>query len=236
MCYSISLSKTEAELEKLKKFKKNNIIFKDQNYVSGFTFPKVPILTLDANKDYSCSSSHWGLVPNWVEGPERAKAIREYTLNAKIETIHEKPSFQHLVNKQRCILPVSGFFEWRDVNKKKYPHWIFPVKESLFYIACLQDIWVNSENLKSYNSFTMLTTKANETMSKIHNIKQRMPIIFKAGEIDNFLDITQEIQQFSNPFADQFMQAHTIAPINKTDPVNLAPHSYSELSGLFGDI
>jgi putative SOS response-associated peptidase YedK len=238
MCYTVSINNTEKALEKLKKFKKSPVVSPNMIAVSGFTFPKLVVLKVNEAGFYENSLAHWGLVPSWVNNPEKAKSIREHTLNAKIETIHEKPSFKHLIQTNRCILPVSGFFEWREVNRKKYPYYIYPAQGELFYLACLQDYWVNSLNQKSYTSFTIITTEANEKMAFIHNIKRRMPLILQADEIDSFMNVHSNINNFKKNIPNEIIQSHTIKPLkNKTlNYSDLTPFVYPELNGLFGDI
>ena len=129
MCYNISYIEKRAE-KYVERF--SEILQHDGNdqlklfetlpnyyFVSGFSHPELPIIKEDGIGFY-----RWGLIPFWVKDADYAKDIRTKTLNAVGETVFEKPSFRAAVSKKRCILPINGFYEWRDFNKKKYPYFI----------------------------------------------------------------------------------------------------------------
>jgi len=89
-------------------------------YINGFTFPVLPaIISIDGT--VKLESLQWGLIPHWAKDTETADKLRGMTLNARSETIFEKPAFKYAINKSRCLIPATGFFEWTELNKKKYP-------------------------------------------------------------------------------------------------------------------
>ena len=98
--------------------------------VSGFSHPQLPVIT-----DNEFVLKEWGLIPSWVKTKAAAQELRDKTLNAKGETIFEKPSFAQNILSRRCLLPVSGFFEWRDFNNNKYPYFIEPTNASGFLLG-----------------------------------------------------------------------------------------------------
>ena len=87
--------------------------------VSGFSYPQLAVVRQDG-----VFLHEWGLIPSWVKDQDTANDLRTKTLNAVGETVFEKPSFRKNVVSQRCLLPVSGFYEWREINGVKYPYYI----------------------------------------------------------------------------------------------------------------
>ena len=173
MCFHSKQTKSAQELEHRfdAKFEKA------ENYVpsiyNGFTFPQTPVIT---NKDKNkIQLFNWGLIPHWAKDD----SIRKNTLNARSETIHEKPSFRQVVN-NRCLVLSDGFFEWQwldEKGKKKQNYEITLPSNELFAFAGLWSEWVDKTTGELINSYAILTTEANETMSRIHNSKKRMPMI-----------------------------------------------------------
>lgn len=115
----------------------------------------------------------WGLVPFWATD---VKSADKYSLiNAKSEEITEKRSYKAPFQKRRCIVPVSGFYEWhRDNSGSKRPFAIRLKKEKIMSLAGIWEHWESKDGKESVNSFAIITTKANSLMEKIHN---RMPVI-----------------------------------------------------------
>ena len=173
MCFHSKQTKSAQELEHRfdAKFEKA------ENYVpsiyNGFTFPQTPVIT---NKDKNkIQLFNWGLIPHWAKDD----SIRKNTLNARSETIHEKPSFRQVVN-NRCLVLSDGFFEWQwldEKGKKKQKYEITLPSNELFAFAGLWSEWVDKTTGELINSYAILTTEANETMSRIHNSKKRRPMI-----------------------------------------------------------
>ena len=110
--------------------------------------------------------------------------MRDKTLNAKGETVYEKPSFSQNILSRRCLLPVSGFFEWRDFNNNKYPYFIEPSKESGFILGSIFDTRLDKSTDKVYDTFSTVTTAANPLMQMIHNVKKRMLLILNVQAAD----------------------------------------------------
>ncbi|TMW73492.1 SOS response-associated peptidase [Alteribacter natronophilus] len=110
----------------------------------------------------------WGLVPFWAKDT----SIGYKMINARSETADEKPSFRNLMRKRRCLIPVSGFYEWKKENGRKQPYYIHPSSEDLFVFAGLWDRW--EKNGQTLHTCTILTTGANSLMEAVHH---RMPVI-----------------------------------------------------------
>ncbi len=153
-------------------FKKDRIYTPIQTNL-GFIHNFTPIISND-NPDF-ITMAQWGLIPFWAKD----KAVQKNTLNAKIETLSQKPSFRTYVN-NRCLIIADGFYEWqwldeKGKNKKKYLITI-PNKE-LFAFAGLFSDYTDKSTGEVIRTYTMITSEANELMAQIHNTKKRMPVI-----------------------------------------------------------
>lgn len=174
MCYSVQQKITAVELAN--KFNASfNLpnLYAPKSVVNGFDFPLLPVLTKEKSDEFSFFN--WGLIPHWAKNEE----IKKHTLNAKLETMNEVPSFKDVTN-QRCILPVSGFYEWKWLDskgKRKEKYLIQVGNQEIFGLGGLYSSWTNPVNGEKVNSFSLLTTAANDIMAEIHNIKKRMPLI-----------------------------------------------------------
>lgn len=150
---------------------------------NGFQFPKLPVITNQNPGEIDLY--HWGLLPSWSKDID----FRKNTLNAKIETIAEKPSFKPSLSK-RCLVLVNGFYEWQwldEQGKKKQKYQIGIQDEEPFAFAGLYNEWVDKSTGEVINTFTILTTEAKGLMAEIHNSKLRMPVILKAGSENDYL-------------------------------------------------
>lgn len=170
--------------------------FLESEYIVGFEYLNVPIIT---NNDSNIirTSFHWGLVPSWSKDLD----LREYTLNARIETIQEKPSFKN-VTQNRCLVIATSFYEWHwndEKGKSKDKYQIFSSEDEIFAMAGIYTSWNNPDSGELYNSFSIVTTQANKEMEYIHNHKKRMPIILKKGDERSWLDKDNNIQDFAYP-------------------------------------
>ncbi|PWB75580.1 hypothetical protein C3F09_02105 [candidate division GN15 bacterium] len=124
----------------------------------------------------------WGLVPSWA----RDDSIGYKMINARAETLHEKPSFRKALEQRRCIIPADGFFEWRKEpdGKSKTPMRIVLTDHSLFGLAGLWERWRDPEG-KELLSYTIVTTTPNHLLEPIHN---RMPVILSQDAEERWLN------------------------------------------------
>ena len=126
----------------------------------------------------------WGLVPSWSKDKTRAASM----INARSETLIEKPSFRNLVSEHRCVLPVQGFYEWQSLlsetkKPKKQAHYISRVDERPMTLAGLWTIWKQPDS-SLLRTCTIITTEANEKLSPIHH---RMPVILERDSVEIWL-------------------------------------------------
>ena len=137
----------------------------------------IPIVRLD-NGVYQLSLCHWGLVPHWSKQENKYKAI-----NARAETLAEKPFFRDAFKQRRCLIPASGFYEWKRINGGKQAYYFHLQNKPLFAFAGLWEFWQGRE--KSLESCAIITTSANATVEPIHD---RMPVILAPENYSEWLN------------------------------------------------
>jgi putative SOS response-associated peptidase YedK len=111
----------------------------------------------------------WGLIPSWAKDP----SIGARMINARVETAPEKPAFRNAFRHRRCLVPMSGFYEWRKEGKAKHPYHVSLREKNVMAIAGLWDRWAGAEDAP-IESCTLLTTDANDVIAPLH---ERMPVI-----------------------------------------------------------
>jgi putative SOS response-associated peptidase YedK len=144
---------------------------------SSFT----PVL-IHKNEKRVVKKMRWGLIPQWAS----EKSIGSQMINARSETISEKPSFQNLIQQNRCVIFSNGYFEWKTINGKKQPYYITN-KRKLFSFAGLWSRW-KSINEDVIYSYTIITTKSQKNLSKIYH---RMPVILNNNDVDKWINHTK---------------------------------------------
>jgi len=182
---------------------------------------------------------HWGLIPRWVKSKEDALKFRSRTLNARSETVFEKPSFRNAIKTNRCLIPANGFYEWMHYNGKKYPHFIYLQNKNIFSMAGIWEQWVDKQTGEIYKTYSILTTEANPLMAKIHNSKERMPVILPPKNETDWLNnglSKEDIQSMTVPYETDKMTAHTISKLitSRTENSNVPDvqkqYEYAELA------
>ncbi|HBL80738.1 MAG TPA: SOS response-associated peptidase, partial [Aequorivita sp.] len=211
-------------------------------HTSGFSHPDLLIYT-DRSPQFP-EVATWGLVPHWVRDEEQLKKQWNNTLNARGETIFEKPSFRTAAKNNRCIVYVDGFYEHHHFNGNTYPFFVYRKIGQPMALAGLWSEWRNPESGGILNTFSLVTTTGNALMAKIHNNPKlkgpRMPVILPTeledkwlAPIEDELDIKQ-IQNLIREYPQDELTAHTVAKLRgKEYPGNVAEISdkvnYEEL-------
>lgn len=126
--------------------------------------------------DRELAMMQWGLIPSWAKD----SAIGYKMINARSETAHEKPSFKQALRSRRCIVPVSGFYEWEKKGKEKIPHYIHLRDGDIMSLAGLWETWKSPEG-ERIETCTILTTAANSLLKPLHD---RMPVVLHNEEFD----------------------------------------------------
>ena len=236
MCFHYSITQKMASIEDKLRVNWEGQEWQPVYHASGFSFLQMPVIT-QADPKY-VQLFNWGLIPSWVKTKMDADKLKAQTLNARSETAFEKPSFRSGIKYNRCLIPADGFFEWMDVNKKKYPHYIFMKNQELFCFGGIYANWTDRFTGELIQSFSILTTDANPMMEKIHNSKKRMPVIIPSNDYEHWLDnnlMPKDIQQFFKPFPESEMAYHTISKLitsrvdNSNVPEVVEPCNYPEL-------
>lgn len=178
MCYHYQLAKPIPDIEKQFQAEFLHPEIYQPLIFNGFLHQKAPVIPHSQPDKIDFFS--WGLIPHWAKD----STIQKNTLNARIETIAEKPSFKYVL-KNRCLILADAFFEWQWLDpqgKKKQKFKLTLPDESPFAFAGLWSHW------QEINTFTILTGEADELMSEIHNSKKRMPLILATGTEKNWLN------------------------------------------------
>lgn len=140
--------------------------------------PKQPIVVVMEDGKKKLVTMQWGLIPRWAKDDKIANKL----INARVETIDQKPSFKNSFVNRRCIIVADGFYEWIKKGERKIPVYIYLESGQTFGMAGVYDTWKNPEG-KEITSCTIITTEANTFMKKLHH---RMPIILEPGLSDNW--------------------------------------------------
>ncbi len=151
----------------------------------------------------------WGLIPSWAKDP----SIGSRLINARAETVAEKPSFRSAFKRRRCLVPASGFYEWRAEGGRKQPYYIYAADGAPLAIAGLWEHWEGPEG-DVVESCTLLTTEANDLVRPIHD---RMPVFLPPAAFADWLD--PDIDQpgpllaLLAPYPAAAMAAHAVSPL-----------------------
>ncbi|EDL66009.1 SOS response-associated peptidase [Bacillus sp. SG-1] len=170
--------------------------------------PSQMVLSMISNKGKRRAGPiQWGLVPYWVKDPRKWKPL----INARSESLEEKSSFKHLLNKKRTAILADSFFEWERINGKKQPYRFMLKDKEPFAFAGLWDRQDNDES--SVVSSTIITTEANELVSPVHG---RMPVILKGEEsINRWLSTGEytfsDVKDLLQPFPAELMTKYKVS-------------------------
>jgi putative SOS response-associated peptidase YedK len=153
----------------------------------------------------------WGLIPFWAKD----EAIGNKMINARIETVAQKPSFRTPFYKRRCLVPADGYYEWRKPGKpgKRSPFRIVLKSRELFAFAGLWEIWKNQIG-DIIQSYTIITTEADDLVGKIH---PRMPVVLKPENEDTWIDPSvkdlQTLMQLLTPYPSDLVEMYQVSPV-----------------------
>ncbi|MAP54941.1 SOS response-associated peptidase [Altibacter sp.] len=229
MCYDIKAS-LEAQLNRARR--RNDLQAIDEimerllpltdlpiHHASGFSHPEVLIYT-DRSPDFP-EVATWGLIPHWVKDIEQSKKLWNNTLNARGETIFEKPSFRAAAASNRCVIFVDGFYEHHHYSGHTYPFFIYQNGGKPLPLAGLWSEWTDPDSGGVTLSFSIVTTSGNSLLSRIHNNPKlkgsRMPVILLEEEEDEWLQPIQDeldkerIENLIRDYPEGKLKAHPVA-------------------------
>jgi putative SOS response-associated peptidase YedK len=168
---------------------------------------QVPILREAATGGRYLSSVRWGLVPHWAKD----LSIGNRMINARCETVHEKPAFRQAIRARRCIVPASGFFEWAASPAGKSPHYVTMRDGSPLAFAGIWDSWRTPEG-KILETCAILTTTANSLMAPLHD---RIPVLLHPTEFELWLDRSmnnpEKLQRLYQSYPAELLQEREVS-------------------------
>ncbi len=168
------------------------------------------VLQTSASTNRQFKMLHWGLIPSWAKDSKMGAKL----INARAETVAEKPAFRSAFRQRRCLVLADGFYEWQqqEQKKQKQPFYFCLSDERPFAFAGLWEHW-KGEDGEEIESCTLLTTEANELMQPIHN---RMPVILDPKDYDLWLDLEVKKPELLQPLLHSYRSEEMTAyPVSK---------------------
>jgi len=176
-------------------------------------------------RDGGAAMVKWGLVPRWAKDPSMGARMN----NARAETVAEKPSFREAFRKRRCLIPASGFYEWKLEGKLKQPYYIHPAAAGLFAFAGLWERWEGPGG--SLETCAVITTEPNAAMAPVHD---RMPVIVDAMNYRAWLEASVPLPPLLLPCPPASISVHRVSrAVNSArwdDPSLVEPEAPGEPS------
>lgn len=182
--------------------------------------PTQPVAVITNEAPQTLTLLRWGLVPSW----SKDLAIGNKMINARGESVADKPAFRAAFKRRRCLIPTDGFFEWRADGSKKTPLFIHMKERELFALAGLWEVWRAADG-EELRTCTIITTEPNDFMQSIHN---RMPVILRREDYATWLAAGEQpadmLQALIKPFDAASMTAYEVStavnrPSNDTPQV-----------------
>lgn len=171
--------------------------------------PSQEVVVVVESSERRLEKFRWGLVPHWSKGPD----TRYSMINARAESVADKPSYRVPFAKRRCLVVADGFYEWQKAGDQKIPMYIRMKSGRPFGFAGLWDIWSPDEGGEPLKSCTIITTQPNALLKPIHN---RMPVILPDEAIDDWLTLDGSEQQdellaLLKPYPDDELEAYAVS-------------------------
>jgi putative SOS response-associated peptidase YedK len=175
MCGRFTFQPTEVVYERFRISNRLDTLMARYNIAPG---QMVPVII--ANSPRRVVLMRWGLIPHWAKDEKTAYKM----INARVETLTQRPAFRDLLSHNRCLVPASGYYEWKAEGRDKTPYYIHPEDEQHIAFAGLYDVWTTPNGEELY-TFTIITTEADPFMARLHN---RMPVILARELEEAWLD------------------------------------------------
>ncbi len=184
----------------------------------------VPVVRL-AEGERQLALVRWGLIPAWVKDPRRFSLL----VNARGESVNDKPAFRNAMRRRRCLFPADGFYEWQDAPGRKRPYCVRPKDGAPIAFAGLWESWMGP-NGEEMETAAIVTTAANRELSPLHD---RMPVIVPPDAFDFWLDCARVDAETAAaliaPAREGLLEAYEVSPaVNRTEndgPELVAPAS-----------
>lgn len=205
MCGRYSLKHKQTEIEEF-----FSVELPD-NYQPHYNIaPTQPVLIVRKNHQLSNGPEstfvYWGLIPPWAKDPKIASKM----INARCETTADKPGFRTALKRRRCIIPISGFYEWKRVEKSRQPYYIYSADGNPLGLAGLWESWKSPQG-EEIQTCCILTTSANAMISEIHD---RMPVILPRDSFGEWLATDhQNVSSMISSAPEDMLTMHPVAPL-----------------------
>ena len=214
MCGRFTLTTDLEQLEMRFSFRATNLSAQPRYNIA----PSQQVLAVIGAEERRAGFLRWGLIPSWAKEP----SIGDRMINARAETLAEKPSFRRALQKRRCIVLADGFYEWKAEGKKKTPMYITLKSHEPFGFAGLWETWKSPAD-ETIHSCTLITTTPNTLMESIHN---RMPVILSREAEAQWLDpattAPERLLPLLTPHPAEAMEAYAVS-LAVNSPRNDAP-------------
>jgi putative SOS response-associated peptidase YedK len=205
MCGRFTLTTDLDSLEERFSFRATNLRYAPRYNIA----PSQQVLTVIDGEGRHAELLRWGLIPSWAKDP----AIGDRMINARAETLAEKPSFRRALQKRRCLILADGFYEWKKEGKKKAPMYIGLQSREPFAFAGLWETWKSPAG-EPIHSCTIITTSPNTLMTSIHN---RMPVMLSRDAevvwLDRTIEDAQKLLPLLVPYSAGVMDAYAVSPL-----------------------
>ena len=188
-------------------------------HLSGFTHPEVPIFVYTEEAGLELRPMQWGLIPAWCKDVLTATKIWNQTINARSESMYEKPSFRSAASQRRGIVLLQSFYEHHHFGKQTYPFNIRLKTDEPMFVAVLWEEWTDKTTGELKPTFSIVTVEGNELMATLHNNPKlegpRMPLILKEADLDHWLmgngkDMKDQILELCKPLASEELHMHSV--------------------------
>lgn len=170
---------------------------------------QLPVFRIDARRGRELTLLRWGLVPSWAKDPSGAAPM----INARAETVAERPAFRAAFRLRRCLVPMSGFYEWKKNAGGKVPYFVHLLNTEVFAAAGLCEYWPARDGRQPVESYAIITTAANDLMRALHD---RMPAILSPKDYEAWLDPendrTDALKKLLEPYPADEMRAYPVGP------------------------
>lgn len=181
------------------------VIFEPRYNIAPSQF--VPVI-LEEKGNRIINQLKWGLIPSWAKDDSFAAKM----INARAETLAEKPSFKNAFKSRRCIISASGFYEWEKTKTGKQPHYFFLKDKNIFGFAGLYEEWLDKSTGELIETCTIITTEANKVLEPIH---ERMPVILHSKDYNQWLDEKEKdpgkLQNLLVPYSTEEMDSYLVS-------------------------
>jgi putative SOS response-associated peptidase YedK len=175
MCGRFTFQPTEAFYARFQLSNRLDALVSRYNIAPG---QMVPVII--ANSPRNIVLMRWGLIPHWAKDTKSAYKM----INARVETLTQRPAFRGLLSHNRCLVPASGFYEWQGEGRDKTPYYIYPEDQQYIAFAGLYNTWTTPDGEDLY-TFTIITTDADPFMARLHH---RMPVILARALEEAWID------------------------------------------------